>query len=116
VTYQRIVELGLGEDIEEGRAVSRHEVYGPRAEDITEDELKLCFHRVTLYLEQSHVYNQSYQQDPSTTNYRPSLQARRNTYTWFRSLFPHYKPKGSRSSSFIGEYHPLSHVRKHSVV
>jgi hypothetical protein len=58
VTYQRIIELGSEEDMEQGIAASRHEIYGPRAEDVTEDELKLCFHRVTLYLEQSHVDSQ----------------------------------------------------------
>lgn len=59
MTYQRIVELSPEEDVEQGIAVSRQEINGPRAEDVTEDELKLCFHRVTLYLEQSRVYSQS---------------------------------------------------------
>ncbi|CAN9140027.1 unnamed protein product [Alternaria alternata] len=117
VTYQRIVELGSEEDVEQGTAVSRHEVYGPRAEDITEDELKLCFHRVTLYLEQSPVYIQSYQQDPITTNYRPTLRARRDTITWVRRLFPHLKGKrifggvagltdaGAAKNNFPAVYH-----------
>ncbi|RYN91435.1 hypothetical protein AA0119_g10441 [Alternaria tenuissima] len=49
MTYQRIVELGSEEDVGQGTAVSRHEKNGPIVEDITEDELKLCFYRVTLY-------------------------------------------------------------------
>ncbi|RYO58845.1 hypothetical protein AA0116_g7222 [Alternaria tenuissima] len=50
MTYQRIVELGSEEDLEQGTSVSRQGMNGPTVEDITEDELKLCFHRVTLYL------------------------------------------------------------------
>ncbi|KAB2098891.1 hypothetical protein AG0111_0g12907 [Alternaria gaisen] len=58
VTYQRIVELSPEVDVEQGIAVSTQGINGPRAEDITEDEFKLCFHRVTLYLKQSRVYSQ----------------------------------------------------------
>lgn len=45
-----------------------------------------------------------------TANPRPTTQARRNTITWFRSLFPHSKNKRSKSSPSIGEYHPTTHV------
>jgi hypothetical protein len=45
-----------------------------------------------------------------TPNPRPTPQARRNTITWFRSLFPHSKNKRSKSSPSIGEYHPTTHV------
>jgi hypothetical protein len=45
-----------------------------------------------------------------TPNPRPTTQARRNTITWFRSLFPHSKNKRSKSSPSIGEYHPTTHV------
>ncbi|KAF7677199.1 hypothetical protein GT037_005411 [Alternaria burnsii] len=59
LTYQRIVELSSEEDVEEGKAVSEHDTSGPRVEDITEHELKLCFHRVTLYLKQSQAFGGS---------------------------------------------------------
>ena len=43
-------------------------------------------------------------------NLRPTPQARRNTMTWFRSLFPYSKNKRSKSSPSIGEYRPTTHV------
>lgn len=45
-----------------------------------------------------------------TPKLRPTPQARRNTITWFRSLFPHSKNKRSKSSPSIGEYHPTTHM------
>jgi len=53
ITYQRIVELRpenkeSKDEMSHSTAVSRHKVHGPRREDVTEDQLKLCFHRITL--------------------------------------------------------------------
>ena len=45
-----------------------------------------------------------------TSNPQPTPQARRNTITWVRSLFPHFKNKRSKSSPSIGEYHPTAHA------
>lgn len=112
MTYQRIVELESEEEMAQNIAASRHEVYWPRAEDIAEDELKLCFHRVTLYLKQSHFYSQSYQQDPTRIKYRPILPVRRNTIGWFRSLFPRAKLGRSQSSSFIEQHRSAFDLRK----
>jgi hypothetical protein len=43
VTYQRFIESEPADEITQSTAVCRHEVYGPRREDATEDQLKLCF-------------------------------------------------------------------------
>ncbi|CAG5156682.1 uncharacterized protein ALTATR162_LOCUS4479 [Alternaria atra] len=48
VTYQRIVELGSEDETAQSTAVSKHKIYGSRKNEVTEDVLKLCFHRITL--------------------------------------------------------------------
>ncbi|CAN9175533.1 unnamed protein product [Alternaria alternata] len=66
VTYQRIVELTpedkeSKDEMSQSTAVFRHKLHGPRREDVTDDQLKLCFHRITLTQDFSRLKDMAYE-------------------------------------------------------